>query len=80
MTLQRFRDFEEARRALWTDPGDPRLAARIRSLWAFASRLTPGAAPRGLSRFRAVEEANLEREAWIVQRARALRGARRPSR
>lgn len=80
MTLQRFRDFEEARRALWLEPGDPRLAARIRSLWAFASRLTPGAAPRGLRRFRAIEEANLEREAWIVARARALRGAERPSR
>jgi hypothetical protein len=73
MTLQRFRDFEEARRALWIEPGDPRLAARIRSLWAFASRLTPGAAPRGLRRFRSIEDANLEREAWVVRRARALR-------
>ncbi len=78
MSLQRFRDFEEAREALWIERSDPRLAARIRSLWAFASRLLPGAAgPRGVRRFRTIEDANREREEWITERARALREARR---
>jgi len=79
MPLQRFRDFDEARRALWTERGDPGLVPRIRRLWAFARRPAPGAAPRGVRRFRTLEEANLEREAWIARRARALRKARQRS-
>jgi hypothetical protein len=80
MPVQRFRDFEEARRALWSERGDPKLSARIRSLWAFARRLAPGAAPRGLRRFRTLEEANRHREEWIERRVRALSEARRSSR
>jgi hypothetical protein len=77
MPLQRFRDLDEARRALWVERGDSRLVPRIRSLWAFASRLAPGAAPRGIRRFKTLEEANCDREAWIESRVRALRAARR---
>lgn len=77
MPLQRFRDFEEARCALWVERGDPGLVSRIQSVWAFASRLAPGAAPRGMRRFRTLEEAQREREGWIELRARALRAARR---
>lgn len=79
MPLQRFGDLEAARQALWVPPGDPSLARRIRSLWAFARRLAPGGSPRGLRRFRSLEEASREREAWIEDRARALRRARRGS-
>ena len=77
MGLQRFRDFEEARRALWIERGDPQLVPRIRSLWAFARRLAPGAAPRGIRRFRSFEEAGLDRDSWIDVRARTLREQRR---
>lgn len=77
MPLQRFRDFEEARRALWSERSDANLFARIRSLWSFARRLAPGAAPRGVRRFRTLEEANQHREEWIERRVRALRDARR---
>lgn len=76
MTLQRFRDFEEARDALRVRTGDPRLGERIRRLWEFARRLAPGAAPRGLRRFRTIEEANLDRETWTIRRARTLRRER----
>lgn len=76
MSLQRFRDFDEARRALWSGRADPELPTRIRRLWAFAARLAPGAAPRGIRRFRSFEEANRERDAWVSRRALALREAR----
>jgi hypothetical protein len=77
MPLQRFRDFDEARRALEVETGDPELVPRIRRLWAFASRLAPGSAPRGLRKFRTIEEANRDRDAWIELRVRALREQRR---
>ena len=76
MPLQRFRDFDEARRALWVQPGDPALVSRIRKLWAFAARLAPGAPPRGLRRFRTLEDARRERELWTERRARDLRRER----
>jgi len=76
MPIQRFRDFEEAHRALWIERGDPRLVPRIRALWAFVSRLAPGSAPRGVRRFRTLEEANADRESWIELRARTLRASR----
>jgi len=77
MPLQRFRDFEEARRALWIERDDPQLVSRIRSLWTFARRLAPGGAPRGIRRFRSPEEAGRERDEWIEIRARKLREMRR---
>ena len=77
MALQRFRDFDEARRALWIQRDDPDLVPRITRLWAFAGRLAPGVAPRGVRKFRTLEEANRDRETWTALRIRALRAARR---
>lgn len=81
MPVQRFRDPDEARRALWTESSDPALARRIRALWARASRLAPSMIPRGLRKFRSIEEAGRERQAWTEARIQALvaqrtRGAR----
>lgn len=76
MGLQRFKSFDEARRALWVERGDPGLAARIRSLWSFSARLAPGAPPRGLRRFRNAEDANRERDRWEKERVLRLRSAR----
>ena len=65
--------FQLASRAM---PGDPALVSRIRKLWAFAARLAPGAPPRGLRRFRTLEDARRERELWTERRARDLRRER----
>lgn len=79
MPVQRFRDFDEARRALWTHSRDPDLARRIRALWARASRLSPPMIPRGLRKFRNIEEANLEREEWVAARVRRIAARRGPN-
>ncbi len=72
MPVQRFRSFDDARRALWIAPGDPALVARIRSVWRFSARLADRRIPRGLRRFRRIEDANAERERWIADRVNAL--------
>jgi hypothetical protein len=77
MGIERFHDSEDAREALWARRDDPKLHSRIRGLWAFASRLTPGSAPRGVRRFRNPEDAQRDRDEWIAQRARVLRATRR---
>ena len=78
MPVERFRDPEDARRALWVDPSDPSLAKRIRALWARTARLAPAMIPRGLRKFRRIEDANAERDAWTRARIDALAAQRAP--
>ena len=76
MPVQRFRTFDDARRDLWLTPSDPKLLARIRSLWEFSARLAPCAMPQGVRKFRSIEEANQDRDRWTQERIHALRAAR----
>jgi len=76
MPVQRFKDLDEARRALWIAPGDPGLPARMRRLWGLAARLTPLASPRGVRKFQQIEDANRDRDAWVARRVQALRAER----
>jgi len=77
MPIQRFRDLDSAREALWLAPGDPRLCAKIRHVWSFAQRLAKYPHPRGLWRFRPIEEANAHHAAWVAERVRRLASERR---
>lgn len=64
MPVQKFRSHEEARRALWVPSGDLSLPSRMKGLWAFAARLFRRVPPRGVQKFRSIQEANRERESW----------------
>jgi hypothetical protein len=76
MPIQKFRDFNDAWRALWLRPGQPDLVSRIKGMWAFSTRLTPRQIPRGVRKFRSIEEANQERDQWVERRVRTLRARR----
>lgn len=76
MPIQKFRDVDDARRALWARSGQPDLVSRIKRLWEFSTRLTPRQIPRGVRQFRSIEEANQERDQWVIRRVRALRAKR----
>ena len=67
MPVQRFRTFEEARRALWLSPEDPDILLRMRRLGRMArSRRT---IQRGVTRLRTIEEAKRDKgAAWQVRR------------
>ena len=77
MPVYRFKTFEEARRAQWREPGDPEIVEILRVLWAFSDSLagdfTP---PRGVFKFRTIEEANQHRQAWEQERVERLRQQR----
>jgi hypothetical protein len=54
MGVQKFRTFEDARRALWLEAGDPEILIRMRRL----GELARGAErPHGVFRYRTIEEA-----------------------
>ena len=76
MPIHRFHDFDDARRALWVERGDPRLAERIRRLWDFSRRLVPEPFMTGIARYRTIEEAGLDRDARIAARVARLRRSR----
>jgi hypothetical protein len=77
MPVYRFRTLEEARRALWLESGDPKLERVIRWVWGLAAEMAgPSGAPRGVRKFRTIEEANADRKRWEVERSRRLRATR----
>lgn len=77
MPVQRFGDPEEARRALWRDPSDPRLLSVIRSLWHRSAALAGHPSyQRGVRRYRSIEEANADRDRLVDERIRKIRSSR----
>ena len=66
MPVQKFRTFDDARRALWLPPGDARIAQRMRHLARMAG--PPRPVQRGVSRVRTIEEAKQHKgAAWQVR-------------
>jgi hypothetical protein len=73
MPVHRFRTLDEARRALWRKPGDPELQRIIAWLWAFSAGIAgPSLQPRGVRKFRTIEETNADRKHWELERSRRL--------
>jgi hypothetical protein len=65
MPVQRFRTFEEARRALWVSPDDPRILLRMQRLGAMAR--SRRVIQRGVTRIRTIEAAKRDKgAAWQV--------------
>jgi hypothetical protein len=61
--VERFRTLDDARRALWLAPDDPRILLRMRRLAAMAS--STRAVRRGVTRLRSIEEAKRDKgSAW----------------
>jgi len=58
-------------------PSGPERAGRLRSLWGGWSRILPPLDLRGVRRYRDIEDADRDREAAIVRRARRLAEERR---
>lgn len=62
MPIQKFKTFEEAEKALLNPHPDEAYLKRVGELWDFANELNPISYPRGIFKFRTIEEANKHRE------------------
>lgn len=62
MPIQKFRSLDEMRRALWRHPSDGALLDRIRALWARSRHISPRIYPRGVFKYRTIEEAQAARK------------------
>jgi hypothetical protein len=56
MPVRKFRSVEEMNVPVWREAGDPALVRAIASVWAFGRRTRPRLGPRGVRKFRSVEE------------------------
>jgi DNA-directed RNA polymerase specialized sigma24 family protein len=65
--VYKFRTLQEASVALWASPDDPRLPNRVRSWWRSCATRAVTHSPRGLRKFRSIEEANTEQATWRVE-------------
>lgn len=73
MPVTKYRDFEAARQDLWRDADEPRLLEAMADLWLLSRSLAPlDDLPRGVTRYRSLEEAEADRVRWERERVRRL--------
>ena len=72
MPIQRFKTLQEAERALWNFHPDEAYFRNVAELWKFANALCPFEYPRGIFKFRSIEEANKQRFEWEIDHARKV--------
>ena len=70
MPVQKFKTFEEAEKALMNFKPDDAYLARVGELWDFANKLNPIYFPKGIFKFKTIEEANKHREEIELAHAR----------
>lgn len=69
MPVRKFRSIEEMKEPRWLPSGDPAIPRQIRYLWRLASLSGFARRPRGVRKYRSVEEADRDREACETQRS-----------
>lgn len=65
MPVFKFKTFEKAEKALWNFHPDEAYFLRIIKLFEFAQRLNPVCYPRGIFKYRSIEDANKQSEEWL---------------
>lgn len=80
MPFKKFRSIEEmdeaTRRELWCDRPDAACFRRIAQLWERSARLSPRKFPKGVVKYRSLEEAQADRERWATENIRRLQQSR----
>ena len=72
-TLEEMNDFSDRQ---WLRTGDPEIIRKIRYLWEMSEALLQPVGlciPRGVRKYRSIEEANADRDRWETERVQKLR-------
>jgi hypothetical protein len=81
MPVLKYRSIEEMDRASRPLPkGDPAIVRKMRYLWRLSSAFGPLCIPRGVRKYRSIEEANADRDVWEQKRVTLWRDMRRAQR
>ena len=79
MPVRKFRTLEEwqaSKQSAWLACDDPRVPDRIQAHWKRWSSLVPISSPRGVRKYRSIDEANADRDRWEQERIDRLRAER----
>jgi hypothetical protein len=73
MPVYKYKTFEKARRALWNFSPDELYFKQVVELWETADKLAPITYPRGVFKFKSVNEADKHRKEWEIGQAKRIR-------
>jgi len=76
MPIHKYKTFEDAEKALWNFNPDEKYYEGVAELWKFANELNPISYPKGIFKFRSIEEANRHRESIEIAHAKRLRATK----
>ncbi|MBD3304932.1 hypothetical protein GF339_01085 [candidate division KSB3 bacterium] len=77
MPVYKYKTCEEAEKALWNFQPDEAYFKQVAALWDFAEKLFPIRYPHGIFKYKSIEEANQDREAWERAYAKQRRSERK---
>jgi hypothetical protein len=69
MALYKYKSFEEAEKALWCFNPDEQYYKKVAELFNLAEKLYPLNCPRGIFKFKNIQEAQKHRDKWILENA-----------
>ena len=72
LPIYKYKTYEEAERALWNFHPDEAYFRKVAELWDFADKLSPITYPKGVFKYRNIEEANKHREALELSYAKKI--------
>lgn len=75
MPVKKFRSVEEmdaAQSDLWCDRPDASCFRRIARLWERSAKISPRRFPKGVIKYRTLEEAQADRERWQAEHIRRV--------
>lgn len=75
MPVRKFRDVSEME-DIWYKPGSPELYSATARVWALAEQICPLQFPRGVHKYRSIEDANADRDRWEEANFRAFHARR----
>lgn len=70
MSVEKFRHVDDLGKTSWVSPDSPGFADRVAGLWQTSLLLSGYTPPRGVQKFRTLEEADAERQARMIARMR----------
>ena len=76
MPVFKYRRVEDMPQDHWLRPGDPAIPHKIRLLWGWAGLVGPLHIPRGVHKFRSIEEMDAARDRWEQDRVDRIRAER----
>jgi len=73
MPVFKYKTFEKARKALWNFHPNAAYFKQVAELWDIADKLSPISYPKGVFKYKSINEANKQRKNWEMDYAKKMR-------